>query len=68
MTLIRRARRSIPILAAALALGVAACGEDDAERSLNEGAKDAKEAGRDAEKGGKEALNDAEKEAEDLER
>jgi hypothetical protein len=64
----RLARRSITALAAALALGLAACGEEDAERSLDEGAKQAEDAGRDAGKAGEDAANEAEKEAEELER
>ncbi len=68
MPLLRRARRSIPVLAAALALGVAACGEDDVERGVDQGAKEAEEAGRDAEKAGEDAVNEAEEAAEDAER
>ena len=68
MSRIRLARRSFAALAAALALGLAACGEEDAERSLDKGAKEAEEAGRDAGKAGEDAANEAEKEAEELER
>jgi hypothetical protein len=65
MSLVRRARRSIPALAAALALGVAACGDDDAERALDKGAKEAEKAGKKAKKAGEDAANEVEKSAED---
>jgi hypothetical protein len=65
MSLVRRARRTVPALAAALALGVAACGEDDADRALDKGAKEAEKAGKKAEKAGKDAANEAEKAGED---
>jgi hypothetical protein len=68
MSLPRRARRAVPVLAAALALGAAGCGEDDVERSIDQGAKEAEEAGRDAEKAGKDAANKAEEAAKDAER
>ena len=68
MSLLPRARRAIPVLAAALALGAAGCGEDDVERAVDQGAKEAEEAGRDAEKAGKDAVDEAEKAAEDAER
>jgi hypothetical protein len=68
MSVPRRARRSIPVLLAALALGAAGCGEDDVERSIDQGAKEAEEAGRDAEKAGKDAADEAEKAAEDAQR
>lgn len=64
----RRARRAIPALAASLALGVAACGEEDVERSVDQGAKEAEEAGRDAEKAGEDAAGEAKKGAEEAER
>jgi hypothetical protein len=65
MRLLRRARRAVPALAAALALGAAACGEDDVERNVDQGAKDAEEAGRDAGKAGEDAAREAEEAAED---
>ena len=68
MNLITRARRVLPALAVAVALGVSACGEDDVEGGLNEGAKEAEEAGRDAGKAGEDAARDAEKGAEDAKR
>ena len=68
MNVLSRARRAIPVLAAALALGAAGCGEDDVERAVDQGAKEAEDAGRDAEKAGKDADEKAEKAAEDAER
>jgi hypothetical protein len=68
MSLMRRCRRAIPALAAALALGVAACGEEDAERAVDQGVDEAEEAGRDAEKAGEDAAEEAEKGVEDAER
>jgi hypothetical protein len=65
MNLARRARRSVPALVTALALGVAACGDDDAERALDKGAKKAEKAGKKAEKAGKDAANKVENSAED---
>jgi hypothetical protein len=65
MNLARRARRSVPALVTALALGVAACGDDDAERALDKGAKEAEKAGKKAEKAGKDAANKVENSAED---
>jgi hypothetical protein len=62
---LRAARRALPGLAVALALGVAACGEEDVERGVDQGTKQAEEAGRDAEKAGKDAARDAEDAAED---
>jgi hypothetical protein len=63
----RRLRHAIPALAAAIALGGAACGED-AERAVDQGVKEAEEAGRDAEKAGEDAAGEAEKGAEEAER
>ena len=60
----RRLRQTIPALAAAIALGLAACG-DDAERAVDQGVKEAEEAGRDAKKAGEDAAAEAEKRAED---
>jgi hypothetical protein len=68
MSLLRRARHAIPVLAAAVALGAAGCGEDDVERSIDQGAKEAEEAGKDAEKAGKDAAGEVEDAAEDAER
>ena len=64
MSSTRRLREVIPALAAAVALGVAACGED-AERAVDQGVKEAEEAGRDAKKAGEDAAAEAEKAAED---
>lgn len=61
---LRAARRALPRLLVALALGVAACGEDDVERGVNEGANQAEEAGRDAGKAAEGAAEDAAREAE----
>jgi len=72
MTLAQKARRALPALMIACALGVAACGEDDVERNLNDGADAAKEAGedakREAEEAGKDAKREAEKGANELEK
>jgi hypothetical protein len=68
MSPMRRSRRAIPALAAALALGVAACGEEDAERAVDQGVKEAEQVGRDAEKAGEDAAREAEKGAEEAER
>ena len=61
MTLQKRARVVTTVLASSIVLGLAACGEDDVERGVEEGAKEAREAGRDAEKAGKDAAKEAEK-------
>jgi hypothetical protein len=50
------------------ALGLAACGENDVERGVEEGAWDAEEAGHDAGRAGEDAARDAEKGAEDAQR
>lgn len=68
MTPLRRTRPATAALAASLALGLAACGEDDVERNVEEGAKEAREAGRDAKKAGKDAAREAEKGAKDAQR
>jgi hypothetical protein len=68
MTLQKRARVVTTVLACAIALGLAACGEGDVERGVEEGAKEAREAGRDAEKAGKDAAKEAEKGANEAER
>ena len=68
MTLVRRARRAIPALATALALGVAACGQEDVERGVDQGAKEAEEAGRDAGKAGEDAATEAQQAAEEARR
>ena len=68
MMRVSHARRAIPALAAAFALGVAACGEEDVERGVDQGAKEAEEAGRDAEKVGKDAAGKAKKGAKEAER
>lgn len=68
MSLPRQVRRTIPAVAAALALGLAACGDDDVERNVEEGAKEAREAGRDAKKAGEDAAREAKKSAKEAER
>jgi hypothetical protein len=68
MSLPRHVRRTIPAIAAALALGLAACGDDDVERNVEEGAKEAREAGRDAKKAGEDAAREAEEAGEDAAR
>jgi hypothetical protein len=68
MNLHRLGRRTIPALAAAALLGLAGCGDEDVERGVEEGAKEAKEAGRDAKKAGEDAAREAEKQANEAER
>jgi hypothetical protein len=62
--LVARSRRVVPAFIAALAFGVAGCGEKDVESGASQGAEKAKEAGKDAageaEKRAKEAKRDAE--------
>jgi hypothetical protein len=61
MILKGRARLLTAALASSLALGVAACGEDDVERNVEEGAKETRDAARDAKKAGEDAAKEAEK-------
>ncbi len=68
MTIRKRARLATTVLASSIVLGLAACGEDDVERNVEEGAKEAKEAGRDAGKAGEDAAREAEKAGEDAKR
>jgi hypothetical protein len=68
MTLQKRARVLVAALASSLILGLAACGEDDVERNVEECAKEAREAGRDAKKAGKDAAREAEKGANEVQR
>jgi F0F1-type ATP synthase membrane subunit b/b' len=65
MTLQKRARLLTAALASSLILGLAACGEDDVERNVEEGAKEAREAGRDAKKAGEDAAKEARKAGEE---
>jgi hypothetical protein len=58
-----RSRRAVPALVAALALGVAGCGESDVESGVSQGTKKAKDAASEAEKRGKDAASQAEKRA-----
>ena len=50
MTLLSRARRAVPVLAAALALGVAGCGEEDVEGGVERGADEVEQAGEEVER------------------
>ena len=68
MNLARRARRSFPALVTALALGVAACGDDDAERALDKGAKEAEKAGSKTKKAAEDAADKVGDSAEDAAR
>jgi hypothetical protein len=68
MTLQERARLVTAALASSLVLGLAACGEDDVERNVEEGAKEAREAGRDAKKAGEDAGKEAKKAGKDAAR
>ena len=43
-----RARRSVPALVAALALGIAACGSDDVESGVDQGKEKVNQAAKDA--------------------
>ena len=63
-----RASRLATTVVVALTLGVGACGEDDVERGVEEGAKEAREAGRDAKQAGKDAAGEVEKGAKEAER
>jgi hypothetical protein len=68
MTIHRRARLVITALASALVLGLAACGEDDVERNVDEGAQEVKEAGKDAKKAGDDAAGEVEEGADDAQK
>jgi hypothetical protein len=69
MTLQERARLLTAALASSLILGLAGCGdEDDIERNVEEGAKEAREAGRDAKKAGEDAAKEAKKAGKDAAR
>jgi hypothetical protein len=68
MTPKKRARLLTAALASSLVLGLAACGEDDVERNVEEGAKEAREAGRDAKKTGEDAAKEAKKAGKDAAR
>jgi hypothetical protein len=68
MSLPAHARRAIAALAAALALGIAACDDEDVERGVEEGATESEQAGRDAKEAGEEAAREAEKTADEAKR
>jgi hypothetical protein len=68
MTLQKRARLLAAAIASSLILGLAACGEDDVERNVEEGAKEAREAGRDAKKAGEDAAKETKKAGKDAAR
>ena len=64
MTIPAFARRALPSLAVAVALGISACGEDDVERNVDQGTKQAEDAGSELEKAGEDATREAEEAAE----
>jgi hypothetical protein len=68
MTIRRRTGLTTAVLAAALALGPAACDDDAAENNVEEGAREAREAAGDAEQAGEDAAREAEKAGEDAAR
>jgi hypothetical protein len=69
MTLQKRARLLAAALGSSLVLGLAACGdEDDVERNVEEGAKEAREAARDAKKAGEDAAKEAKETGKDAAR
>lgn len=68
MRIARGARRSIVAVATALAIGVAGCGESDAQRGADDARKKAEEAGQDAKQAGQDAKDKAEKRAEEAAR
>ena len=59
------ARRVLPSFAVAVALGVSACGEEDVERNVNQGAEQAEDAGSEVKKAGEDAAREAEEAAKD---
>jgi hypothetical protein len=59
------ARLTLSSLVAALALGLAACGDEDVERNVDEGAQEVKEAGKDAKKAGEDAAQEVEEAGKD---
>ncbi len=54
MNVLSRARRAVPMLAAALALGIAGCGEEDVEGGVERGADEVEQAGQEVEREGEE--------------
>jgi hypothetical protein len=68
MRLGRRLRLMAPVLAAAAALGLGACDDEEVERGVDEGAKEAREAGRDAKEAGEDAAREAKEGAKEAER
>ena len=48
MDLVLRARRAVPTLVAAVALGIGGCGEDDVKSGVDKGAEKAKDAKKEA--------------------
>ena len=66
MTILRASRPATTVVVAlALALSGGACGEDDVERNVEEGAKEAREAGKDAAGEVEKGANEAEREVEE---
>jgi hypothetical protein len=68
MTLQRRTRVLTAALASSLVLGLAACGDEDVERNVEEGAQEVEDAGRDAKNAGEDAAREAEESAGDAQR
>jgi hypothetical protein len=68
MSLQKRTRVLTAAVASSLVLGIAACGDEDVERNVEEGAQGVKEAGRDAKNAGEDAAKEAEKAGEDAAR
>jgi uncharacterized protein YgiB involved in biofilm formation len=64
----RRLRLALSVLAAAAAFGLAACDDEEVERGVDEGAKEAEQAGRDAKKAGEDAAREAKQGAREAER
>jgi hypothetical protein len=68
MTLQRRAGVLTAAIASSIVLGLAACGDEDVERNVEEGAQEVEEAGGDAKEAGKKAAKEAEEGANDVQR
>jgi hypothetical protein len=68
MRLVLPTRRGIAAFVAALAVGATACGEEEVERRLDEGAREVQEAGGKAKKAGDDVAREAKKGAKRAER
>lgn len=68
MTFQSRTRVLTAALASSVVLGLAACGDEDVERNVEEGAQEVKEAGRDAKNAGEDAAREAGERANDAQR